>query len=144
MAVLERGLARRGERVRWVNWGLATDETLKRVVLGVGPRMLRHIFCRFLQGGREVRRGLPDVLIFDGPTTHLQGSFPAVIREGCFFVEIKGPGDTLSGAQQAWIDYLLQGGAQVEVWNVRQSGGEQAWVSSLLGENCGDAASRAV
>jgi len=74
----------------------------------------------------------------------MEASFPAAIGEGCLFVEVKGPGDTLSGAQQAWIDYLLRGGAQVEVWNIRQSGGEQAWVSSSLGEVCEDAGSPAV
>ena len=35
------------------------------------------------------------------------------------FVEVKGPGDTLSDRQRAWIDQLLRSGANVDVCHVK-------------------------
>ncbi|MEE2752081.1 MAG: VRR-NUC domain-containing protein [Myxococcota bacterium] len=133
LAVLERGLRHRGERVRWVNWELASDAMLRRIVVGVGGRLLRHIFCRILRVGREACCGFPDLFVLDGEPQRVSGAFPSVLGSGVVFVEVKGPGDTLSGAQQAWIDYLLQGDAQVEVWHVRQEEGAAPWESSSQG-----------
>ncbi len=134
LRILERGLSHRGERVRWIDWDLASDAMLRRVVQGVGARLLRHIFCRILRLGSEGCRGFPDLLVLDGEPQRIRGAFPGGISGGVLFVEVKGPGDTLSGAQQAWMDYLLQGGAEVEVWNVRHEQGVGAWESSLPGE----------
>jgi VRR-NUC domain len=41
----------------------------------------------------------------------------------CVFAEVKGPGDSLSHAQSAWIDKLLAAGASVELVKVEKAAG---------------------
>lgn len=53
------------------------------------------------------RHGLPDLML-----QRAEG-------EEAMFVEVKGPGDSLSFAQIAWIDVLLRAGGNVEVCHLR-------------------------
>jgi VRR-NUC domain len=60
----------------------------------------------------------------------------------CVFAEVKGPGDSLSHAQSAWIDKLLAAGATVELVKVEKAAGAfvQPTVSDVQMDYVDDAA----
>jgi VRR-NUC domain len=63
----------------------------------------------------------------------------------CVFAEVKGPGDSLSHAQSAWIDKLLAAGATVELVKVEKAAGAfvQSTTSDVQSDYADDTAAAA-
>ncbi|CAM9642647.1 unnamed protein product, partial [Hapterophycus canaliculatus] len=72
-------------------------------------------FCRNLASNYWAwRHGLPDLFLWHSETK----------REAyCRWVEVKGPGDSLSCAQEAWIDALVEAGADFVLLRVEDTAG---------------------
>ncbi|MDP2361345.1 MAG: VRR-NUC domain-containing protein [bacterium] len=81
-----------------------------------GP-LLAQFAQRLLEHPAECGHGLPDLLLWREDTS-------GVLRDWRL-VEVKGPGDRLSLAQQLWLDWLLARGLPVELLMIEcgQSGG---------------------
>ncbi|ORY23374.1 hypothetical protein BCR39DRAFT_583419 [Naematelia encephala] len=103
--------ARERPRGTWavgVNWeyGAQDLEEILECMGGIGIEGVARML------GEEYRHrvsGVPDLIVWDYEKMDVR------------FVEVKGPGDSLSETQKIWIDVLLSAGIQVEVCRVRTS-----------------------
>ena len=93
--------------------------TLILAARSLGPSGLRAVLGPILAHGLRATRGLPDLLVLAGDEVRLADAHPTRITAGALWVEVKGPGDTLSDEQRVWLDRLVRAGAAAEVWDVR-------------------------
>eukprot|EP00511_Aplanochytrium_stocchinoi_P013364 CAMPEP_0204882420 /NCGR_PEP_ID=MMETSP1349-20130617/3446_1 /ASSEMBLY_ACC=CAM_ASM_000710 /TAXON_ID=215587 /ORGANISM="Aplanochytrium stocchinoi, Strain GSBS06" /LENGTH=274 /DNA_ID=CAMNT_0052041743 /DNA_START=1 /DNA_END=822 /DNA_ORIENTATION=+ len=77
-----------GTYARGVNWSRNSMAELKHIVYALGPTVLANIVSLFVQSYMSWSGGLPDLFLWN--------------EENVKFVEVKGPGDTLSDRQRAW------------------------------------------
>lgn len=117
--LLRRSWRHHGERLRGVDWGLASLGELEACAVGLGGPALAAVVGRLAQEGWSAAVGLPDLAILPGPACRLAGCFPGGLGEGLVLAEVKSPGDTVRDAQAVWFDHLLHAGAQVELWRVQ-------------------------
>lgn len=120
-------------RLTWavgVNWEFGRED-LSEVLECIGGRAMSGI-CRMLaEEYRHRISGVPD-LMWVGcgfPQLRTGHQFPGNLSLICRvwhpvekiarFVEVKGPGDSLSETQKVWIDVLLSAGVPVEVCKVK-------------------------
>lgn len=104
-----------GERLT----GLVDAEGVRRRADRVPGPMAACVLGRLARDGWDAARGLPDLLIFSGPTARVEGAVPSTLEEGAFLAEVKGPGDSLRDEQRVWIDHLRRAGVSVELWILR-------------------------
>ncbi|KAJ7169072.1 VRR-NUC domain-containing protein [Mycena crocata] len=92
-----------------VSWQMCGRDELVEIVECMGGNTLSSICQLFCEdyGGRS--SGVPDLIVWNPETKE------------CKFVEVKGPGDTLSENQKLWSDALLTAGCSVEICHVRDS-----------------------
>ncbi|MEZ4316505.1 MAG: VRR-NUC domain-containing protein [Myxococcota bacterium] len=105
-----------GARLAGCAW--ATAEIHAELARLVGPELLLAVLDPLLEQGFGAASGLPDLLVLPGPVVRLPRGIPATVGESLCLVEIKGPTDTLSDAQRAWLDRLAPF-ATAEVWKVQ-------------------------
>ncbi|TYJ52262.1 hypothetical protein B9479_007136 [Cryptococcus floricola] len=100
---------RERERATWavgVNWEYGKED-LVEILQCLGGRGVSGV-CRMLaEEYRHRASGVPDLIVWNAETKDAR------------FVEVKGPGDSLSETQKIWIDVLLSLGIQVEVCRVK-------------------------
>jgi hypothetical protein len=111
-----------GYQLAGVDWSLARLDDLCSLTSGLGPKPLISILERLLHEGWSAARGLPDLIVLPGDPVELP-SFPRHLDAGLYFVEVKGPTDTLQDAQRLWLHILLSHSLNVEVWQARVSRG---------------------
>ena len=89
-----------------VDWGRHGHgcEAMRQVACALGGRVVHAVCLRLAKDYELWGHGLPDLVMMRGGVAKM--------------VEVKGPGDSLSAAQSAWIDVLLDAGADVEVCHV--------------------------
>ena len=109
-----------GVRLAGVSRDLSDPTPLVAAARALGPRGLRAVLGPMLAEGWRAARGLPDLLVLDGPDVHLTDSSPRKLGAGGRLVEVKGPGDTLSDAQRVWLHRLARAGVPAEVWRVKE------------------------
>ncbi|NJL18721.1 MAG: VRR-NUC domain-containing protein [Nitrospira sp.] len=88
---------------RWDKYPLPV---LQDVIARSSRKLVLRVLHRLLENFTEHRRGLPDLVL--------------VKDEETAFVEVKGPRDTLSSAQEAWLSMLQEWGANVWVAHVKE------------------------
>lgn len=102
-----------GSRVAGIRWDRVDRAQVVAVAAAASPSPLLEILHEGLRQGRRAWRGMPDLIVLPGPPVRLEGAFPSALPGGLLAVEVKGPGDRLHGAQEAWVRRM--GG---EVWRV--------------------------
>ncbi|KIR25350.1 fanconi-associated nuclease 1 [Cryptococcus deuterogattii LA55] len=96
----------RGTWAVGVNWEYEKED-LEEILECLGGKALSGV-CRMLaEEYRHRASGVPDLIVWNPETKDAR------------FVEVKGPGDSLSETQKIWIDVLLSTGIQVEVCRVK-------------------------
>lgn len=108
----------RGVRLGGVSRSLDTPEPLVAAAHALGPAGLHTVLEPLLAHGWRATRGLPDLLVLDGPGVVLH-AHPSRLPAGGRLVEVKGPGDTLRDGQRIWHDRLVRAGVPVETWDIR-------------------------
>ncbi|WWC66149.1 uncharacterized protein I206_100049 [Kwoniella pini CBS 10737] len=90
-----------------VNWEY-TSEDLQEILECIGGSAMSGV-CRMLaEEYRHRCSGVPDLIVWNYE------------KKEARFVEVKGPGDSLSETQKVWIDVLLSSGIPVEVCRVKE------------------------
>lgn len=114
---------------------LSLDET-KQVFAGMSLRTIAMICALFAENYKAWNGGLPDLMLWrvapaktakpvigvnnPSETQGLSSSSSHADKTmETRFIEVKGPGDSLSERQKAWIDKLTQVGANITVCNVK-------------------------
>ncbi|WVF70226.1 hypothetical protein IAT40_005015 [Kwoniella sp. CBS 6097] len=109
LSMLKEVDARERPRGTWavgVNWDYGSSD-LEEILECLGGRAFAGV-CRMLaEEYRHRCSGVPDLIVWDYANRDVR------------FVEVKGPGDSLSETQKVWIDVLLSSGIQVEVCKVK-------------------------
>ncbi|WVQ82523.1 hypothetical protein IAT38_004652 [Cryptococcus sp. DSM 104549] len=96
----------RGTWAVGVDWEYGAQE-LEEILECLGGKALSGV-CRMLaEEYRHRASGVPDLIVWNPETKEAR------------FVEVKGPGDSLSETQKIWIDVLLSSGIPVEVCRVK-------------------------
>jgi hypothetical protein len=109
-----------GQSLAGVAWTIAPRDTLVRVVHELGPRVILAVIGRLLDEGWRSAAGLPDLVVLAGAEGRVPGH-PSRVPTGAFFVEVKGPTDSVRDAQTVWFDRLAAAGARVERWDIREA-----------------------
>ncbi|ODM97977.1 Fanconi-associated nuclease 1 [Orchesella cincta] len=80
-----------------VSWTLFEDPSpLKGLMKAMGKEAIAHVCERLAKNFRYAASGFPDLTVWNE-------------KEGkVLFVEVKGPGDSLSPKQQLWLDFLIE------------------------------------
>ncbi|OXG11528.1 fanconi-associated nuclease 1 [Cryptococcus neoformans Tu259-1] len=108
----------RGTWAVGVDWGYEKED-LEEILECLGGKALSGV-CRMLaEEYRHRASGVPDLIVWNPETKDAR------------FVEVKGPGDSLSETQKIWIDVLLSSGIQVEVCRVKAVSPTAAQLQSL-------------
>ncbi|RXK39730.1 hypothetical protein M231_02923 [Tremella mesenterica] len=90
-----------------ISWEYPADD-LEEILECLGGAAMTTI-CRMLcEEYRHRVSGVPDLIVWDAANKDIR------------FVEVKGPGDSLSETQKIWIDVLLSAGVAVEVCRVKE------------------------
>ncbi|WWC86489.1 uncharacterized protein L201_001366 [Kwoniella dendrophila CBS 6074] len=90
-----------------VNWEYSSED-LKEILECIGGGAMSGV-CRMLaEEYRHRCSGVPDLIVWNYEKREAR------------FVEVKGPGDSLSETQKVWIDVLLSSGIPVEVCRVKE------------------------
>ena len=97
------------EAIAGVHWNLMELPHLLRVLQLLPEVPLVSIMSRFSKHWKHARRGLPDLVVFPGPTG------PSQLQ----LIEVKGPNDSIRDDQRWWIATLLSLGIPAEVWSVK-------------------------
>ncbi|CAK9784633.1 hypothetical protein CC85DRAFT_325949 [Cutaneotrichosporon oleaginosum] len=109
LAMLRETDKRERERGTWavgLSWDFGQRE-LEEILTCMGGHAMA-LICRMLSEEYRYRAsGVPDLIVWD------------YARREARFVEVKGPGDSLSDTQKIWIDVLLSAGVPVEVCRVK-------------------------
>lgn len=95
----------------FVNWCIFRIEDLCKICVAAPGRVLAGIFSALARDFRNWRAGLPDLCLWRDPK--VKGS-----RVNFYLVEVKGPGDSLSHAQEQWLRELHRVGAGCGVCEV--------------------------
>lgn len=77
----------------WVNWTLLSEPLLRAALKAFSSQFLYDVFRRLLHDPKHYRSGQPDLVLFAADGT-------------CRFIEVKGPGDSLSDHQGYWLQFL--------------------------------------
>ncbi|MCY3821991.1 MAG: VRR-NUC domain-containing protein [Gammaproteobacteria bacterium] len=96
----------RGVANRLVDWGAFDEDTLSRLLEGLGADTVRKLVGFAGEDLDNARRGFPDLTVVYGP-----GRFE--------FVEVKGPNDRLRDDQYLWIERLRAADLPVRVARCR-------------------------
>lgn len=106
--------------VSWEAFGEGEEglQRLKGLMKALGRKGIGDICERLAGNYRQWRSGFPDLVVWkDGGE---EGDEEEDGREGkVLFVEVKGPGDSLSEKQQLWLDFLVGRGIAAEVCHVK-------------------------
>ena len=105
-AMLDACRTHRGVANRLVEWRVFDEDTLGRVLEGLGMTTVRKLLAFVSADLDNARRGFPDLTVVYGP-----GRFE--------FVEVKGPNDRLRDDQYLWIARLRAAGLPVRVARCR-------------------------
>ena len=105
-AMLNACRAHRGVANRLVDWRAFDEDTLARLLEGLGMATVRKLIAFVAADLDNARRGFPDLTVVYGP-----GRFE--------FVEVKGPNDRLRDDQYLWIGRLRAAGLPVRVARCR-------------------------
>ncbi|WRT64402.1 uncharacterized protein IL334_001334 [Kwoniella shivajii] len=90
-----------------VNWEYGYND-LREILECMGGRSISGV-CRMLaEEYRHRCSGVPDLIVWNHDKMEVR------------FIEVKGPGDSLSETQKVWIDVLLSSGIPVEVCRVKE------------------------
>lgn len=95
-----------------IDWTTFSLPVLQTVAEALGSSALMLLCETLIRDYSLLSHGFPDLLLWRDAGPH--GGMPAMVR----FVEVKGPGDSLSWAQKYWIDKLVRVGVRVEVARV--------------------------
>ncbi len=98
--------------------GAWDEEALVGVVESIGPKGCWAILSEILERGWPAARGLPDLLVLNGPDVRLPRVFPSSVQ-GLLLIEVKGPTDAMRDDQAVWLDRLVKVKVPVNVWWVR-------------------------
>lgn len=90
-----------------VNWSLGSVELLKSLMKAMGSEMIAKICERLATNYRNHSSGFPDLVMWNEA------------KQKVIFVEVKGPGDSLSPKQELWLDFLVDNGINAEVCHVK-------------------------
>ena len=102
--------AHEGEQVKFVAWDWLSLSELQKLATGLGPTTCAGL-CECYSSNYEAWcGGLPDLLLWKdngkekdrANSDHMQGGYEVAL------VEVKGPNDSLSCRQRAWIDNLVR------------------------------------
>ena len=104
--MLDASRAHRGVANRLVDWRFFDEDTLARLLEGLGMTTVRKLLAFVSADLDNARRGFPDLTVVYGP-----GRFE--------FVEVKGPNDRLRDDQYLWIGRLRAAGLPVRVARCR-------------------------
>ena len=105
-AMLDACRMHRGVANRLVDWRVFDEDTLGRLLEGLGTTTVRKLLAFVSADLDNARRGFPDLTVVYGP-----GRFE--------FVEVKGPNDRLRDDQYLWIARLRAAGLPVRVARCR-------------------------
>ncbi len=100
-------------------FGLSHAEMTISMAARIPPKLAAFILGRLSREGWAAARGLPDLLVLDGPPVRVPGAIPAQLDDSVILAEIKGPGDNLRDDQRVWHDGFVTSGNRVELWSVR-------------------------
>ncbi|MFN7145652.1 MAG: VRR-NUC domain-containing protein, partial [Myxococcota bacterium] len=103
-----------GERLA----GLYAGDVVSRWCASIPGKTAAAVLGRLAREGWAAARGLPDLYIFPGAATRVEGGIPARVEDRDLLAEIKGPTDTLRDEQRLWHAWLLDRGIPVELWEV--------------------------
>ncbi|KAJ6491829.1 hypothetical protein C8R47DRAFT_442519 [Mycena vitilis] len=92
-----------------VKWDMCGRDDLLEIVECLGGNALSSICRLFCEDYYGRNSGVPDLIVWNPETKE------------CRFVEVKGPGDSLSENQKMWSDALLTAGCVVELCHVLDS-----------------------
>ena len=90
-----------------VSWDELQLQDVKDLAFCFGVDVLAAIFARLCSNFRLNRSGFPDLILWNPEEKRVKA------------VEVKGPGDSLSGKQILWIDYFKSCGLDAEVCYVK-------------------------
>ena len=105
-SLLETCRTHRGVANRLVDWAVFDEDTLSRLLEGLGADTVRKLVGFAGEDLDNARRGFPDLTVVYGP-----GRFE--------FVEVKGPNDRLRDDQYLWIERLRAADLPVRVARCR-------------------------
>lgn len=108
-----------GKACRGVDWSRFSLSKLQAVASGLGGRALSGICRTLAEDFCHWRHGLPDLVILT--PCRLSPACPSEAKRASphvRFIEVKGPGDSLSVIQSLWLDRLLELGVDVCVAKV--------------------------
>ena len=100
-----------GIGVDWKRWSL---ETLERVAGGLGGAAVAAVCAAFSLDHGSASHGLPDLLFWAAAAPEFEGGGYYGVR----FVEVKGPGDSVSPHQRLWLARLHELGVPAVVARV--------------------------
>jgi hypothetical protein len=96
-----------------INWEKLDIDSITAALDGIKAEQLAAIFDRLIQNYRVIGRGMPDLFIWKKKPGNSETTTVA-------FVEVKGPGDTLSEAQELWLNFLYQIGLDCRVLHIKE------------------------
>jgi len=97
-----------------VNWQRFRNlQQIVGLINCIGIQVLSKILERLVKNYQAVRSGFPDLLVWNPNSSKYK------------FVEVKGPGDRLSVAQNMWLNYLTKCNANAEVCHVETTGAKK-------------------
>ncbi|MDE0052753.1 MAG: VRR-NUC domain-containing protein [Gammaproteobacteria bacterium] len=105
-SLLETCRTHRGVANRLVDWGVFDEDTLSRLLEGLGADTVRKLVGFAGEDLDNARRGFPDLTVVYGPRRFE-------------FVEVKGPNDRLRDDQYLWIERLRAADLPVRVARCR-------------------------
>lgn len=103
--------------------------TAASLVEGLGGDGVTAVLEPLLVFGWAEAAGLPDWVVLAGDAVQVDAR-PSRLDGAARFVEVKGPGDSLSDAQRVWLDRLLGAGLAAEVWHVAARAAQTAVTES--------------
>lgn len=92
-SITQHFVSKQGLQNDWVNWALLTPSLLDAALAAFSGDFLWQVCRRILKDPKHYRTGQPDLVLFGE-------------RGEVRFVEVKGPGDSLSDHQGYWLQFL--------------------------------------
>lgn len=102
----------KGERLE----GLAGADLARSLAIEIPGPTTAAVLTRLVREGWRAARGLPDLYVFGGAASRVEGAIPGKVGERDFFAEVKGPTDALRDEQRVWHGFLVENGIPVELW----------------------------
>ena len=107
-----------GLQLAGVHWSLMARSDWEKWTVRQQPEALQKLAQYLVQMGFSATSGFPDLVLMAGEPKVLKDAFPSRLTDRGCFVEVKGPRDTMSSAQELWADRLLGWGFEVEQWDI--------------------------